>query len=189
VLTPGGGHDIPVAINSPGYRSIDRRLEGVTRVVRPLLPEEPDDMAPRRLPDTWISVTEAPSVPVPVHLVREADQNRVPVFSDRLSERAQIGRVLVVSNGPDADSQRLHLAERDGVVRVRLLSEGGLDRESPGAVIQDDIWPPADGAGEGVHRAVGAWHSVGKDAEERARGRVCVAGTCQAAAADHQRQG
>src|SRR5690349_11862310 len=106
-----------------------------------------------------VSVT--PIGPLAVHLVPEADYDRVTVGADCLGIRAQVAVVVSGRDAGNVDAVRIHLDERYRAVISHGLGETCWKRDIPPAVVHDYIRLSPCGVGKRCYRSVRVGESLG----------------------------
>ena len=100
----------------------------------------------------------APGVPVAVHLVAEAHDDRAVVGADSPGVAAQVAVVPPGRDSGDTNAVRVHLHDRHRAVASRGRGEGGLERLEPAAVVGHQARLDAGGGADRGHPRVGARH-------------------------------
>ncbi len=114
---------------------------------------------------TGVGVT--PGIPVAVHLMSEADDDRMAVVPDRLGVCLQVAVVVSVGDLGEVDARRIYLHQGYGALASRGPREVGLEWLHPAAVVHQYAWLDAGGRverldpGEGVGDSAGVKPNVG----------------------------
>src|ERR1019366_1119496 len=95
-----------------------------------------------------------PGVPVAVHLVTEAQDDRVAVGTDSLSVSAQVAVVPSGSDRGNADAVRVHLHKRHRTVIGRGRGKPDWEGYIPSAIVHNHIWPSPGSVPERGHPGV-----------------------------------
>ena len=133
---------------------VDRPQPG--HVLRPKRAEQADDVPPGRHEHRRGRFLVAPGVPVSVHLVAEAHDDRVAVAAHGPGVGPQVAVVPPGGDGGDADAVRVQLHDRHRAITGHGRGEASLEGLEPAAVVGHQARLDADGAGDRGHPGVGA---------------------------------